>query len=51
MLTTFLVASKNNAVRARKRIDNYYSVRSEMPQFYASREPLDERLLEVGREV
>ena len=42
-----LVRCKNSVIATQRRLDAMYSVRTEMPEFYSNRDPLDPEVQQV----
>lgn len=48
-LVTFLRGSKWNIKDAKKKIHQHYKIRSQLPEIFLNRDPLDERSLQIIR--
>jgi hypothetical protein len=46
-LITFLRNGKYSLERAKQKLDMYHTIRTHTPEFYANRDPMDLKLLEI----
>jgi len=51
MLATYIIACKNSIEKAKQKIDNYYTVRGQMPDLFSERDPTSQRIRESSDEV
>lgn len=51
LLMGFIIASKNRMERAKERVENYYTVRLEMPHFFGTRDPEEEAIRQINELV
>lgn len=44
MIASFLIGCNNSVETTKQRLENYYTMRSQMPHYYSDRDPLDKRI-------
>lgn len=44
MIAAFLIGCNNSMEKTKQHLENYYTVRSQMPEYYGDRDPLDNRI-------
>lgn len=51
LLTSFIIGCKNDVEQAKRKLENYYTIRARIPDFFGERDPATEGLQEVSRHM